>query len=307
MKLNQMQAFKEVMLTGSVSQAARNLYRTQPAISSLISGLEDELGMQLFERRDGRLHPVPEAHYLFEECSDMLRRIGTIRQNMERIKARETGELKVASMPGPSVFLLPELIARHGLAHSGIKCTLVSRSSEAIYQLMAAQQYDLGVADYNPSIVEGSGLIETDVFRFRCLCAVSVEDKLAKKRKITPDDLEKRSLATLYPEHPSYERTAEAFLRAGRKMNVTCLAQYFIPLLTFVEMNIACAIVDPITAESYALYRGDDKRVVFKPFEPEVSFDVAIVRPAHRPMSLIASHLSEKLAEQFAEMGEAVS
>ncbi len=61
MNLRQIQAFQEVMLTGSVTEAARNMRRTQPAISSLIAGLEKSVGYKLFERRRGRLHPVPEA------------------------------------------------------------------------------------------------------------------------------------------------------------------------------------------------------------------------------------------------------
>ncbi len=63
------------MLTGNVSQAARNLHRTQPSISALISGLEQELGMRLFERRKGQLHPVPEARYLLEETIAILDKI----------------------------------------------------------------------------------------------------------------------------------------------------------------------------------------------------------------------------------------
>ena len=44
LNLKQLSAFREVMLTGSVSEAARNLYRTQPAISSMIAGLEENIG-----------------------------------------------------------------------------------------------------------------------------------------------------------------------------------------------------------------------------------------------------------------------
>ena len=75
MKLKQLTAFREVMLTGSVSEAARNLNRTQPAVSAMIAGLENDAGCRLFDRRGGRLHPVPEAHYLFEEAQQILGRL----------------------------------------------------------------------------------------------------------------------------------------------------------------------------------------------------------------------------------------
>ena len=45
MNIRQLAAFREVMLTGSMSEAARNLNRTQPAVSAQIAGLEDQVGL----------------------------------------------------------------------------------------------------------------------------------------------------------------------------------------------------------------------------------------------------------------------
>ena len=109
MNLKQLRAFREVILTGSVSEAARSLYRTQPAISSLIAALESELGCELFVRKNGRLHPVPEAHYLFEESNEILGKLETAELNIKSLRDLGTGMLRVAAMPGPSVFWLPNL------------------------------------------------------------------------------------------------------------------------------------------------------------------------------------------------------
>ena len=307
MKLNQMKAFTELMITGSVSEAARNLNRTQPSVSSLIASLEDDLGMKLFERRNSRLHPVREAQYLFEECSELLRRMDTIGQNMRRIRALESGELKVASMPGPSVFLIPELVAQHGLDHHDVKATMVSRSSDAVYQLIAAQQYDLGIADYDPDAPAETALIASQVFRFKCLCAVPADDKLAKKSVVTAKDLNRRKLATLYNEHPIYGRVEKAFSARDSEMNVRFMTQNFIPLLTFVEKGIACAIVDPVAAESYRLYKRNDLGIVFRPFEPVVYFEIAVITPVHRPASLIATYFKEMVMSEFTRISGANS
>ena len=91
MKLNQMKVFREIMLTRSVAEAAKNLHRSQPAVSAAISTLEDELGLKLFERRKGRLHPVSEAHYLLEECSEVLTRVDLIQRHITNIKSLESG------------------------------------------------------------------------------------------------------------------------------------------------------------------------------------------------------------------------
>ena len=107
--------------------------------------------MTLFERRGGRLHAVPEAFYLQEECEDILRRVEGGKQTVQRVEALEKGALRIASMPGPAAFLMPRLIADHDVAHPGIVTTLVARSSPAVYQVTAVQQFDVGIADYRPA------------------------------------------------------------------------------------------------------------------------------------------------------------
>jgi DNA-binding transcriptional LysR family regulator len=57
--IRQLQAFREVMRSGSVSEAARILGRTQPAVSALIANLEAELQLSLFRRQKGRMEPTP--------------------------------------------------------------------------------------------------------------------------------------------------------------------------------------------------------------------------------------------------------
>lgn len=300
MNLNQMRAFQELMLTGSVSQAARNLNRTQPSISAAISGLEDFLGMQLFDRKGGRLHPVPEAQYLFEECHELLQRMQIISQNMKQIKAVESGELRIASMPGPSVFVIPEIISKYQETGANIKTTLVSRSSDAVIQLMGAQQFDIGVADNHLNLKKDSGLFNVEIINFSCLCAVPKDHPLAFEEIITIAHLHQQPLGSLTEEHPVTRQMHSLFQREGLLMNIILSTQYFIPLLTYVEKGLASAIVDPVTAESYRLYKGSEQSdIVFKPFSPTIKFELAIIKPNHRPMSLLAKDFTNRLRDYF--------
>ena len=61
MKFRQMECFRELMVAGTVTAAAKALGISQPSASSLITNLERELGFALFKRTKGRLVPTPEA------------------------------------------------------------------------------------------------------------------------------------------------------------------------------------------------------------------------------------------------------
>ncbi|MEM7214105.1 MAG: LysR substrate-binding domain-containing protein [Pseudomonadota bacterium] len=303
MKIMQMKAFHELMLTGSVSEAARNLNRSQPAISALIAGLEDDLGMKLFERRNGRLHPVPEAQYLQEECAELLGRINTLQQNMQGIKELDSGKLELVSMPGPSVFLLPNLIADFAEEKPEIESVLISRSSDVVFQLVSAQQYDLGIADYSEGKAENTSLVREDIFEFDCLCALHSDDPFAVKDVITPKDLEGRPLASLYSDHDVYDKIGQAFAEQNVDFRVNFTSRYFIPLFTYVERKLAYAIVDPIAMESYRLYKGDQGDLVFRPMMPSIKFLISVLTPVHRPAPLITQSFTKKLKQEMVRLG----
>jgi DNA-binding transcriptional LysR family regulator len=64
MNLRQLEVFQAIMKTGSVTEAAEILGLSQPAVSVILKNAETQIGMKLFERMRGRLHPTLEARTL---------------------------------------------------------------------------------------------------------------------------------------------------------------------------------------------------------------------------------------------------
>ena len=56
-RLRQLEAFRAVMQSGSVSRAAQRMFLSQPAVTKLLRGLEDETGLPLFDRSRRHLQP----------------------------------------------------------------------------------------------------------------------------------------------------------------------------------------------------------------------------------------------------------
>ena len=293
MNFKQLRAFREVMQTQSISEAARRLNRTQPAISSLISGLENQLNIKLFERRGMRLHPVPEAYYLLEEAKNILDNLENTRQTMQSIRNLEQGKLNLVCMPGPSIFFIPDLIDKFLSENSKVNVSLITKGSNTIESLISAQQYDLGLADIERSkeLSNKSKLVNYKFFNVPCLCALHHDDPLCKKKRITAMDLNKKPLALLHSEHSTRLQTEQAFKKTKSTLNVYFEAQYFIPLLTFVEKGRATAIVDALTVKSYNLFRQQDAKIVFRPFDPSIFLSAVILTPTKHPIS--------QLTEQF--------
>lgn len=295
MDLRQLTAFQEVMLTGSVSKAARNIGRTQPAISSLISGLEKSIGHDLFERRAGRLHPVPEAHFMLEKTSQILKQVSSLSQTMKSKGTLEAGHLRISCLPVFSDRLMPELLSKFVKDRDDVTVSLISERSKEVYNRLASQQFEIGLAEVAPE----SPLVEATEVALECVCAVPINDPLARAFTITPKDLDGRAMASFMPQHLVRKRLNELFQQAGCDFNLRFEIQNATSQYVFVEEGQACSIMSPISARNYLSRSSGDQKIAFRRFAPSVLYSIAVLRPAHQPLSQLAKSFSELLLDEI--------
>lgn len=289
----QLQTFREVMRAGSISEASRVLGRTQPAVSSMIAGLERELGFALFDREMGRLKPRPEALYFLEEAEAVLARLTQTGRAMAEIGKLSMGRLRIACHPAAAGFLLPNLLAEFLEGRAHVEAALMMRSSAIVDDLIASQEYDIGLAE--TPLPRTS--VKSQDFVMECPVAVHAHSPLAQKKVIEPQDLSGIPLATLFDEHSTWIETARIFERGGAAINRRFVLQTFLPALQLVRRGLCACICDRITATSF-----QNPDVVFRPFQPAITTRVSILTPAHRPDSLLSAEFRQKLFEELSAM-----
>src|SRR5207237_179161 len=116
MDFDQLETFLEVARHCSFSRAAEKRFRTQPAISSQIRALEDEIGAKLFDRSGGKVFQS-----YAEEALQSRRVVITTVEEMERVPR---GELVVAANEGTCLHILPEVFAHFKKQYSGVAVSI---------------------------------------------------------------------------------------------------------------------------------------------------------------------------------------
>lgn len=291
--IQQLQTFREVMRTGSISEAARVLGRTQPAVSAVIANLEGQLGFALFLREHGRLAPRPEALYLLEETEDILNRLARTTQSMAELANRQRGSLRIACHPAASGFFIPALLAGFLKDRPAVKADLMMRSSQVVTDLVASQEYDIGLAEA-PS---PRASIRSQTWDLRCVLALPERNSLPQDRPLTPVDLDGYPMATMFDDHATHQTIETAFAREGATLNRRFVLRTFLPAIQLVAHGMCASIVDRITARS-----SPTEGVVFRDFAPAIPSSVAILEPAHRPQSLLAQAFREELARRLDDL-----
>ncbi|TBR42772.1 LysR family transcriptional regulator [Marinomonas agarivorans] len=298
MNFRQMEAFRAVMLTKSITSAANQLFKTQPAVSMLITTLEKEVGFPLFERHKKRLVPTPEANYLYTEIEAIFARLEDVNQTVQDIQNKQYGFLRIGCMPGPSTFFMPEILSDFLEQHPKVRASLQTRPADEIIKWVASEQYDIGLTD---SLSSSTNIEKFDNFKLPCICAIPSNHPLAAQEMITPKLLNKEPIITLSSDHRIYHDLAKVFESHKCRMNIRIQTRFFIPALQFVERGLGICVMDPISVKSYCSYAQPGK-VVFRTFAPAVSFRLSIIYPETTPVSRITRVFADELNSKIKQL-----
>ena len=99
LSLQVIEAFVEVAQRGSVTEAARALGRSQPAVSHRIKQLEEQLGVALFERQGRGLRLTPRGSLLLREAEGVLARLRTLPDVLLRDEVEPMGQVTIGALP----------------------------------------------------------------------------------------------------------------------------------------------------------------------------------------------------------------
>ncbi len=145
MDFDQLETFLEVARHSSFSRAAERRFRTQPAISSQIRTLEEEVGARLFDRSGGKvgLTAAGKAFQVYaEETLQARKSIITALAEMERIPR---GEIVVGANEGTCLHILPEVFAEFKKLYPGVSVNINRMERAKILECVGDNSVDFGV------------------------------------------------------------------------------------------------------------------------------------------------------------------
>ena len=116
-RLKYIEAFSAVIMTGSISAAARQLNLSQPAVSQLISNLEKSVGVPLFVRRNGAIFPTHRAEAMQDDARDLLALIDRIEMHLKPRSDKLLSNIRFSATFSFMSEILPLLVAEVHKVH----------------------------------------------------------------------------------------------------------------------------------------------------------------------------------------------
>lgn len=131
MEISALKAFVAVASEGSFSNAAQQLYVTQPAISKRISSLESELDTRLFDRAGKQVLLTESGKTLLPHAQEIITKTERTRELMASLAGTVTGPLRIASSHHIGLHRLPEILKNYSRAYPDVELDLNFLDSEA--------------------------------------------------------------------------------------------------------------------------------------------------------------------------------
>ncbi|MBX3484695.1 MAG: LysR family transcriptional regulator [Phenylobacterium sp.] len=195
-ELKHVEQVVEVCRTGAITDAARNLSLTQPALSKSIARLEQQLGVQLFDRGGGSVRPTRYGQLLADKGPALLGSASALRQEIALLATGASGRLRMGAGPAsrikPLKALIPAIVQKFPL----LKLEVREENGDSLVQAMAEGRYDI-VFSYYESARPFGELMRVKVVEDRRAAVVRPgHPALDLRRALTPRDLLKFPLAS---------------------------------------------------------------------------------------------------------------
>ncbi len=127
------------------SEAARQLYITQSAVSQGIKNLENKLGVTLFDRNSRRARLTPEGKLLFSHISQAFNYIKTGEKKLAELHQLGTGEIRVGASDTVCKYYLIPYLREFNRRFPNIKIQVINRTSPQIVELLEKGSLDCGI------------------------------------------------------------------------------------------------------------------------------------------------------------------
>jgi DNA-binding transcriptional LysR family regulator len=270
-KLRQMEAFRAVMLTGTVRGAARMLYVSQPAVSRLLNHTETTLGIKLFERTGGKLIPTSAAVVLFEEVQQVYDAALNVGRFVEALASASTTEISVSCSPCLGLILLPKVIELFSHRNPKTRIRFHTTLTADTPNELLSKKTDLAVV---VSPISNPNLTVEKLGTGRMVCVMRPDHPLATQETVAFADLVDRRTIFCTPS-----------IDFGRLIRSTIEAHGFdiSPTIEAPRAELACALarqdLGVAIVDEFSVANGIWGGLTIKPLVEAIIYNVNLVSP----------------------------
>ena len=285
--LRQVETFRAVLDTGSMTRAAELLGVSQPTVSRLIADMEAEIGLVLFERGGRVVQPTPEALAIGQEVERSFAGLAQIDAMARSLSVAP--RLKITVVPSLVPVLADTVLAGFAKVRPNVVLSLDVQTTRRTLEDIVGRQADLGIT-FEP--VNDPAFLVTVIGHAEAACIIPADHMLAgEDGPVAVAELQGEPFVAFMPDALFRQRLDRLLGLAGVRVRVRAEAR-----TTEAACRMAAALPALTVVPSGRIDVGEG-RLVVRPLAPAIVSDVVVALPAGRPPSTVATDFLAFVAE----------
>jgi DNA-binding transcriptional LysR family regulator len=290
--LKQLRAFVALAEKGSFTAAASQLHVTPSALSLVIKDLESGVGMRLFDRTTRQTRLAPGGRDFLPAARKLVEDFGRALDGIREFQASERGVLRIASSPIYAGSLVPELAARYGELHPGVRVHVIDALTEQVAAKVAGGEADFGIA---PERSVPGEVLQRQLFRDAVQLVCRPDHSLAAQEIVQWSEVIQHPFISLSPDYAMTMRSDLAHHSESLTLEPATYVTFITTALALVKSGKGVT-AQPAHAEPLAAAYG----LVVRPLHgPSIERRICLLTPREREPSPSAVSFLEFLSRQF--------
>lgn len=305
MSLRHIEAFRAVMVSGSMTEAARRMHTSQPQVSRLIGQLEKIAEFALFSRKGSRLTATLDGTRFYKEVEKTFVGLAGLESAAAGIRAFSAGRLTVAAMPRLAGGLLARVVAQFKIRHPDVMVSIQSGNASAIHDWVSSGLCDLGLALLSE---DSPGVQVEPVLAMNCVAVLPRGHRLARLKALGAEHFGGEPFISFSGGTALRHRIDLLFADAEVQRALVAEASLGASICAMVGAGLGISIVNPLAASEET---GHDGGIVVRPFLHPLPVTAALLYPQYhsrtRLVELFARYARQLILKEMGHLGTPVA
>lgn len=276
----------------SFGKAAEKCFITQSTLSTMISRLEGELGLQLFDRKKKPISTTKEGAAILKQLRIINKELETLEEVVGDLKGEASGQLSIGVIPTVAPYLLPLFLNDFVQQYPTIKFVVSEVTTEQIIKGLENRSLDIGILS---TPLQHNTLVEKPLYKEPFL--LFDKTKVRSKKNIEVSEIDRNRLWLLNEGHclrTQVETICDLHTERDDNLNLEYKSGTIDTLMKFVRKNQAITLLPYLATLDLS---KEDTAYLHPIAAPQPAREISLVVHQHFVKKRILQAIQESIRE----------
>ena len=298
MELHYLRIFDTVAKVESYKKASDILHISQPAISTEVKKLEEQVGMRLFDRTGNRIYLNANGRLMRQYTGRIFETVEELENAISDARAFVGGTLNIGASNTPASFVMPQAMAEFKRTYPPVRFNMSVGTTSEIAELMNSGRLDFAVN--GGKCKYGNRISTRCLYEDHLVLVSSPMNPISELKNISPICLEKEAFIVHEPASQLYVCYEDMIRKFGLAENIAMTLGNIDAIKNAVRTNAGIALVPALSVRTEA-EKGVLSILDFPAFS--VAYPYHLIYSREKSMSPAALKFMEFLVHFMEKLG----